>query len=223
MEEIRHYALCRAVGAGVPFWIDKQDDPVILHPMRLKDWGVVEQSILLQRKKDYPVDGLPEDIIEELGKLSRSVSLADLSNYVLSPENAHWRLWLSLRGTREYTQCVADIQKLQTEDRFREYTVCANQADGTDYFALMDWPVHPFHNEMQQLQGQKKNNKLDWKVEVHVLCEVYGISPAEVGELSIYQFRMLQWSSDSLRGKFTAIPSEELRHLQTIRKIRGAQ
>lgn len=190
--------------------------------MRLVDWGVLEQHLLLKRKQSIILDDLPQEVVDGLKesiKIDRSVPLNELIDYASTPTGAIWRLWLSLREKYSYSQCAEWIANLDSDGKLGEYLAIAAQIDGIDIFASLDWPVLPFQKELELLHAKKNEGKtsVDWKVQISVLAEVYHLSPTAVGELTIYQARVLTWDREALQGRIKLTPDEH-RNVVAMRK-----
>lgn len=210
---IPQYALCRSVGSGIPFSLGEGGDAVtvLLEPMRIRDWGVLEQMLLLRRKQETMLGDLDEtayEALKETLKTNRSVPVEDLFSYASTQEGATWRLWLSLRGKYSHCQCVQWVDTLAGTKRLGDYLVCAAQADGIDLFASLDWPVLPYQEELETLRKHKKSGVVDWKLHMSALAELYNLSPAQIGELTVYQVRLLLWDREALQGKISMTPDE---------------
>jgi hypothetical protein len=213
------------VGSGIPFVLGDEPDAVtvLLHPMRLKDWGAIEQTLLLERKRALALTNLSEEqyeVLKDSLKQDRSINMEDLIDYASTVSGAPWRLWLSLRQEYPYWQCLDWVDALVAQRRFEEYLVAAAQADGIDLFANLDWPKLPFQEELSLIRKSKKQEQsVDWKLHISAIAEGYHISPAEVGELTYYQARVLLWDRESLQGNIKLTP-EEFRNVVTTRKAR---
>lgn len=188
----------------------------------MRDWGVIEQMLLLQRKKETFLSDLDDDATEALKetfKLNRSVPIEDLFAFASTQEGATWRLWLSLRGQYSHCHCVQWVDNLAATHRLGDYLVVAAQADGIDLFASMDWPSLPFQEELAALRKNKKAGDVDWKLHMSAMAEMYNLSPAQIGELTVYQVRLLLWDREALQGKVTLTPDEH-QNLVAMRKAK---
>jgi hypothetical protein len=208
----RQYSLCRSVGSGIPFILGDGADAVtvLLQPMRLVDWGVLEQKLLFERKRALDLDNLDTEtaaLLKDTLKADRSIDLGDLFSYADTRPGATWRLWLSLRLQYPYWQCVEWIDTLVGQKRFEEYVGAATQIDGIDLYAGFDWPklrAQEFVSKVRKTQDQD----LDWRLHVHVAAEAHNISPREFGELTIYEARLLLCDRETLEGKVKLTPEE---------------
>lgn len=214
----QHQCLCRAAGSGVPFEIG--GDLRIIYPLRLKDWGVIEQHLLVLQKKAVPLDDLTSELFEVIRnetKVHKSIDLVDLFNYStdLNGDGPALRLWLALRQQETYAQCQQWIRDLAQNGSFRDIVVIQNQADGIDMFALLDWPDRQ-PQWVEEMAGKKEKNRVvDWKVEAHALAELFHLDPISFGELTLYQVRLLQWDLKSLQGT-AEISFEKLRGMRRL-------
>ena len=187
-------------------------------PMRLVDWGTLEQLLLLRRKQSINLEDLPEHVRSSLAdqiKADRSVPINELIHYASTREGASWRLWLSLRTQYPHCQCVKWVDTLAEENRLGEYLAVSLQIDGLDTFADMDWPRMPYAEELASMNSGKQSVSVDWKVHTNAVAELYGVGPHEFGELTYYQARLLLWDREALSGKFK-ISREQAKHIATL-------
>lgn len=198
------HGLCRAIGAGIPYEFCGRTR--ILHPMRLCDWGTCEQYLLSQRQDafDFALESrlsIGKEIrqsLRETGKKRNYLSYEDVNDFTDTPPGIALTSWLCFRGAFEFEDCE---QWAQTNPReHSRFCRTRDQISSVDLIAHLDWPISP----------GKDDTKTNWMSWIRGVSEVMapGMSPTEVGQLTLYQLRMLTCEAKELEG-VTTIPSGE--------------
>lgn len=209
-----HLALSRAFAAGLPF--DIGGELRLLEPMRLRDWGVLEQILLMQQKEATSVESLPADVaslLHEEIKLSRSVDLGDIIQFSTTEEGAGYRLWLALRQQHSHANCAGWVHETIQQGRFPKLVATHNQADGIDLFAYLDWP------KILEVPGGDKSQ--DWKTTVRWMAEFYHFDPQTLGDQTLYQIRLLQWDLNRLQGRMSKEEAKQVIFARRLEKLRA--
>lgn len=199
------HGLCRAVGAGIPYEFAGRTR--VLYPMRLVDWGVCEHFLLCNNQPaiDFAIHSRLtigaqiRPALREACKQKNYLSYEDVSDFTDTPPGIALTAWLCFRGAFEFEECEQWVR-----DHPREHSrFCRtrDQISAVDLMAHLDWPI---------AVGTDKE-KTNWLTWLRGLSEVIcpGMSPSEIGELTLYQLRMLTCEHKELEG-VTTIPKSEL-------------
>ncbi len=200
------HGLCRAIGAGIPCTINGRTR--ILHPMRVSDWGMCEQVLLLSRQPafEFAIQSRLEigksikPALREICKKSNYLSFEDINEFIDSPHGVTLTMWMCFRGAFEYEECELWQQQASVSER-SQFLRSRNQISSVDLLSRLDWPV--------SLETDDK--RTNWMSVIRSVCEVScpGISPNRVGDLTLYQLRGLTCDYKELEG-VTTIPRSEL-------------
>lgn len=207
------HGLCRAIGAGIPYEFAGRTR--ILHPLRLVDWGVCEQLLLAghQDAFDFAIGSrlaIGKEIrpaLREACKKTNYLSFEDVSDFIDTEHGIVLTAWLCFRGAFEYQECEAWFQNSKLQERIR-FCRMRNQVSSVDLMAHLDWP----------LSLETDNTKTNWMTWIRAASELIcpGLSPQQVGELTLYQFRMLTCERKELDG-VVSIHQSELREYKRRR------
>lgn len=187
--------LSRCIGAGVPHFI--LGEMRMLRPMRLLDWGACEQWILSKRQEAFDVAIVARSVFgtcvkEDLGSQLRQQSYATFSeihDFSQTLFGASLTLWLCLSQSVPFGECAEC-----SADELNRFARIRDQISGVDLMQTFDWPFIESAGD----DGKKQN----WLIVVRNICEAVcqGMSPNEVGSLTLYQLRMLALEFRQLQG-----------------------
>ena len=198
------HGLCRAIGAGIPYEINGRTR--ILWPMRISDWGMCEQVLLLSRQPAFEfaiqsrlaIGKTIKPALREICKRNNYLSFEDTSDFIDTPHGIALTMWMCFRGKVEYEECETWLQTASERSRF---ITSRKQISNEDLLSLLDWPI--------SLETDDK--RMNWMSVIRRVCEEIcpGISPNQIGDLTLYQLRGLTCEPKELEGK-TTIPRSEL-------------
>lgn len=199
------HGLCRAIGAAVPYDINGMR---LLYPMRLCDWGVCENTILYPNTEafDFAVQSrltIGKEIrpaLREACKQNNYLSFEDVNDFIDTPAGIVLTAWLCCRGSLTYEECEQWVQGL-TPERQRLFCRTRNYVSAVDLMATLDW----------QPSLGTDGTKTNWPTWIRAVSELIcpGMSPQQVGGLTLYQLRMLTCNHKELEGT-VEVPSSEL-------------
>ena len=199
--------LSRAVGAGIPHFI--LGEMRMLYPMRLCDWGALEQWILSQRSESLDVAVTARRAIgpevakvlrEEVRSIGR-VSNEEFNAFVSTDFAIHLSLWMCLRFSVPFEEC----QNVGRDDA-KEFVRVRDQISGVDIMSSFDWK--PDFDEDDNPTKETKG----WLATIKSIAEAWcpGLSPSQIGELTFHNFRILTSDFDQLAGRRKKMPMWKL-------------
>lgn len=223
-------ALARAAGAGVSAIIGGKR--FLIHPLCLRDYGIVENEILKSRVN--PVEAARLAIQANQGSfddqqadylLTKAYRDAATRNKATDEEILSWidsrsglsfTLWLAIRKDQ-----VIDCEWLESEisnlnkDRALELARYRDIASGVNEFVNYDWPdsrpkkTETFMGWFERRNAEKVESYQSWRYIYRELAEVYQwADPQTVGNLTYYQARMIMCDKKALGGVQKMSPEE---------------
>jgi hypothetical protein len=204
--------LCRAVAAPLPIRIGGQLR--LLSPLRLVDYGTIENYLLAQRPSPLmavrksllgiPVEvvgSLVEAAVEEERRLPNYIDPDSMQRYLETRTGSALALWLMLSRHQpakfdeadEYVHALPD-------DEFERLLVTQATINGLTEASERDWLRTTAVDDDEAQPAKRK--RFNWKYAVRQLCEAYmGLTPSDVGELTMYTFRELYIEAANVRGR----------------------
>lgn len=211
------HGVCRAVSSPLP--IEVNGTWLFLYPMTLRDIGSIEFYLLSKRRnqKDILYERF-QDQPEIINNVLALVSDEQTENYI-QPEELHaflsqWEgiimsFWLMFRSQLKYIEVESWLQRIsKDETQWDKLIKCRDRVSGFDQDSERDWLV--FHDgEDGNGTLSQVNKKINWKFYVRRLCEVYHLTPMQIGDLTLYNFRMLILEEKNVRGARVPLGSKQ--------------
>lgn len=206
------FSLARAVGAGVPFLLGQ--DMVLLHPITIGDLGAIENYLLQGRSAAF-IDAMAavktgdeKDRKYRIAAIAEatSIDLTDILGWLSTEPGILMSLWLSLRGSKSWLECANLIGGWSNDDAF-EFVAVRNQISAFDSMSDVEWASKVSRNSVNQ------NEMPNWKRGFKIACDMGQCSLADIGKLTLFQYRSLI-ASESEVNKPATIPRKQHRRLR---------
>lgn len=190
------YSIARATGAGIPLPIC--GEMTLLHPLRIKDIGAIENYLLAGRSEvAVTVSGIAASI-SEIGEVSdqlyeslsdsASLNVAAILRWIDTADGICMTLWMCLRGLRTWEECQRIVRGWSGAEAAR-FLFARNQISGVDFLSGYEWCRSIIPEE--DAPDDKENGPINWKHGVRAACDMGQCNMADVGELTLFQFKML--------------------------------
>lgn len=212
-------SVSRAVGSPLPIRLAGRWR--LLDPLTLSDFGAMEMHLLHSRPSlvDTALSALESlgDEAEDLFLFAREqdshrphfVAGDVLNSYLQSAEGLAMSLWLMTRR-REPTLSMEDITEecsAWTDREQLDVMRAVMLVSCLDEMADKDWIT------VKPDSGEGDQGKFNFKHVVRRVCESYfGVTPADVGRLTLYQLRMLTVAEGDVKG--ARVSRDEFRAMQ---------
>lgn len=213
--------LGRVLGCPAPCWLDNAT--WLMQPLRLRDWGTIEQHLLfhdpgnplrdLNRAAGQLQDDpeLAQHLLEltradlRSNKRRRTIGQKQVMAWIGTPEGIVLSLWLCLRhnsNQRFHTlegveRCLSELPQRSLEELVR----LRDQLSGTDLLASSDW-IDPLEG-VRPSRRAKRLKMLDetfipWRTNCYTWLIDAGVTPEVIGNWTLYELKLYTSSRDDL-------------------------
>jgi len=209
----------RAVSAPTP--IEVGGTLWLASPLRLKDFGIIENHLLntrpsMLRTALRNVRNLPHEVAElaivvaneEDERAPNHIRPQELQSYLTTRDGCVMALWLMLRHNHEVTFERVDGLVSHDPNELADLISQQNLANGMTKLAERDWSAGWDDEDDEPESADADPKRFNWKYAIRKVCEAYlGLTPEAVGNMSLYTFRMLYLDAGNVKGR--RIPYEQ--------------
>jgi hypothetical protein len=182
----------------------------LLEPLKLWMFGAIEMHLLHDRPNYVEIAsrqlaGLPESLALQLLDIATKrnseqlhfVPVAELDEYLGTTDGLSLSIWLMTRRTEgqwSYDSVRELIESEEKASRLSQLCRLVRLVSSLDDAADRDWLS-------LSEAGDKEVRRQNWRWLIRKFCEAYlGMTPTDVGQLTLYQVRLLSSSEGNVKG-----------------------